>query len=357
MRTGLVSLRLKRFSAALILWVAAMSGPVGAMDALPAAGYDEIFPATLGDIRAGPAPLGREACEAKTHALWVGARWIEKGVFSENEKTGEACIRYFPSSHVGQSGNAPLVYIHGDRVEPEGFKDGSYRKQVSFANQMAREIGRDVVVLSRPGVYGSTGANHFSDRRTPQEAALIHAALDGLKMRYHWSRLHLSGQSGGGGLVAAMLTLGRADIDCAAMSSGVSAVRLRTADQNPKNPDKNMTGRYLYETYDPMDHIERIVPDPQRRLFIVADRRDKRVSYASQRQFFLALKARGVHALFVESFARDRNYHSLTWQGVRAAGACAAGRSDDEIIARLTELPEDPAEREILRSSTAAASP
>ncbi|MEZ7910788.1 MAG: prolyl oligopeptidase family serine peptidase [Propionivibrio sp.] len=314
-----------------------------------AAEYDEIFPATLNEITAGPTPLTQTECEAKPNALWISARWTEKGTFSDSEKRGQACIRYFPSD---QAANArrPLLFINGDRVEPEGFKDGTYRKQVAFANLIAKEAGNPAVVIGRPGVYGSTGANHLTDRRTPQEAALIYAAIEALKARYGWSHLLLSGQSGGGGLVAAMLTQGRDDIDCAAMSSGAVAVRLRTVDQKFSNPGRDATGRYLYETYDPMDHVTHIAPDPKRRLFIVADRRDKRVSYNSQRQFFHALKAQGIHALFVEQFARDKNFHALTWPGVRAVGACADGRSDDEIIALLSRAKNEPAEREVLRS-------
>ena len=334
--------------------------PVLATQVTPAAGHDETFPATLREITAGPAPLSQAECEAKPHALWISARWVEKGVFTDSDKTGEACIRYFPSRHA-TSTQRPLLFINGDRVEPEGFKDGSYLKQIAFANQIARESKQDAIVIARPGVYGSTGANHFSDRRTPQEAALIQAAIDALKTRYGWSRLLLSGQSGGGGLVAALLTRGRDDIDCAAMSSGVVAVKQRTIDQKFNNPGRDSTGRYLYETYDPLAHVERIVADPKRRLFIVADRRDKRVSYNSQRQFFRALEARGLHALFIEQFARDKNFHALTWPGVRAVGACADGRSDDEIVALLTERPKESAERtesaerEILRSVPTAA--
>ena len=334
---------------ALLLFPAAQ-----AADALVPADYDETFPATQREIIAGAQPLSQAECEAKPHALWISAQWIEKGTLSDSAKTGQACIRYFPSTQVGQTPDAPLIFIHGDRVEPEGFSDGTYRKQITFANQIAKTISRATVLIARPGVLGSTGANHFTDRRTPQEAALIYAAIDALKARYAWSRLLLAGQSGGGGLVAAMLTMGRDDIDCAAMSSGAVAVRLRTVDQQFRNPGRDSTGRYLYETYDPMDHVVRMTTDPARRLFIVADRRDKRVSYNSQRQFFLALERHGQHALFIEQFAKDRNFHALTWPGVRAVGACADGRSDDEIISLLSRNPLETAAREVLRSPAAA---
>ena len=336
------------------LLLAALAGLTASVyaDPPPTPEYDEIFPSTQREIISGPSPLSQAECEAKPYALWITAQWVEKGVFSDSTKTGQACIRYFPSNHAANA-LRPLLFIQGDRVEPEGFSDGTYRKQIAFANLIAKQSAQPTIVIARPGVYGSTGANHQTDRRTPQEAALIYAAIDALKVRYGWSHLLLAGQSGGGGLVAAMLTMGRTDIDCAAMSSGAVAVRLRTIDQKFSNPGRDSTGRYLDETYDPMDHIGRIAAAPQRRLFIVADRRDKRVSYNSQRQFYRALETQGAHALFVEQFARDKNFHSLTWPGIRAVGACAAGRSDDEIIALLTQNPNEPAEREILRSAPA----
>lgn len=327
---------------------------VNAVNAPVTNDYDETFPSTQREVIAGPPALSQAECEAKPHALWITTQWVEKGVFSDSTKTGQACIRYFPSAHAPRA-SRPLLFINGDRVEPEGFSDGTYRKQIAFANLIARESGHPTIVIGRPGVYGSTGANHYTDRRTPQEAALIYAAIDTLKERYGWSRLLLSGQSGGGGLVAAMLTMGRNDIDCAAISSGAVAVKQRLIDLRPSNPGRDATGRFTYETYDPIDNVGRIVQNSARRMFIFADRRDKRVSYNSQRMFYLALEQHGVQALFIESLGTGKDYHGLTWPGVRAVGACADGRSDEEIIARNPFRPNEAAQREILRHPPAAA--
>ena len=180
---------------------------------------DEQFPSTQAEIMAGPAPVSAAECRAKRHALWVTAEWVEKGRFSDTPSGGSACIRYFPSSNVAGAEKV-LVWIHGDRVKLSGIRDGSFQKMVNGAGQMAEWIRMPTIFLSRPGVYGSTGAQHPYVRRTPQEAALVAAAIDALKDKYNWSRLYLSGQSGGGGLVGALLTLGRPDIECALITSG-----------------------------------------------------------------------------------------------------------------------------------------
>lgn len=313
--------------------------------------YDESFPNTQTDVQAGNKELSQAECESKPNTVWVAANWTEKGVFSESAKSTSGCIRYFPSSDVGTNPQL-MLYVEGDMVEPGGYKFATYKQQVAQANSVAKGNGFAVVIIARPGVFGSTGANHWSDRRTPIEANLINAAVTAIKAKHGYQRAHIAGQSGGGGLIAAMLTLGRDDLDCVAIASGVSAVRLRTMDLLGERATKDTTGRWVSEAYDPYDNIEKIVKDQKRRIYMIADRQDKRVSFRSQEAFRDKLMKAGHHVHFIEAVSIDTvNHHLFGLQARRITGWCAAGFQDEEIVKKM--LDNEPSHMEYVRRQKA----
>ncbi len=313
--------------------------------------YDESFPNTQADVKGGNKEVSQIECETKPNTVWVTAKWSEKGVFSESAKSTSGCIRYFPSSDVGTNPQL-MLYIDGDQVEPDGYKFATYKQQVAQANSVAKGNGFAVVIIARPGVFGSTGANHWSDRRTPIEANLINAAVTAIKTKHGYQRAHIAGQSGGGGLIAAMLTLGRDDLDCVAIASGVSAVRLRTIDLLGERATKDTTGRWVSEAYDPYDNIDKIVKDPNRRIYMIADRQDKRVSFRSQEAFRDKLLKSGHHVHLIEAVSMDTvNHHSFGLQARRVTGWCAAGFQDEEIAKKM--LDNEPSHMEFVRRQKA----
>ena len=297
--------------------------------------YDESFPNTLSDVKAGSKELSKAECDAKPNTVWVSASWEEKGIFSDSKKSTEGCIRYFPSDDVGVNPQL-MVYLDGDLVEKEGYKFATYKQQVAQANSIAKGNGFAVVVLGRPGVMGSTGANHWSDRRTPIEAQLINAAVTAIKEKHGYSRIHIAGQSGGGGLVGALLSLGRNDLDCVAISSGATAVRMRTIDFLGAQATRDTTGRSVSEAYDPYDYVDKVVPDQKRHIYIIADRQDKRVSFRSQEAFKDKLAKASHHVFLIETVSLDTvNHHGLGTQARRVTGWCAAGFSDEVIAGKV----------------------
>ena len=341
----------RRFSRSAFCFLVLLVGMYGTSPSLYATspGDDEVFPSLFAEIKAGPPAISEAECRSKRHALWVTAEWIEKGRFSDTKTGGSACIRYFPSADVPDAKKV-LVWIHGDRVEPSGIKGATYLKTIGEAEKLAKEIGMPTIFLSRPGVYGSTGAQHPYVRRTPQEATLVAAAIDALKAKYGWSRLYLSGQSGGGGLVAALLTLGRRDVDCASITSGSVATKLSLVERQRPNPGMEWEGRYTYEMHDPIEHVTGVARDESRRVFVFADRLDVRVGYQSQRSFYQKLAEQGHHAVFIEGFAKDSLHHTLTSMGVFAVSLCAQGVDDDKIVAQVIQGDGEQKTREILRA-------
>lgn len=294
-----------------------------------------------------PKTISKSDCEAKQHAVWVETEWQERGMFGRQvQQTAKGCIRYFPSSKAGGADTA-LLFLHGDvysHDDPNQHrysyeKAATFKDQVAQAERMSKEIGLQVIRVGRPGVYGSTGMSHVRERRMPIEAHLVNAALDAIKAHYGYRRIQLAGQSGGGGLVGAVLTLGRTDLDCAVAGSGAVSVKTRVRLLGAKEARKGLdkTGQSLADVYDPIDHIDGVKPDSNRRVFVMGDPRDSKVAFDSQKEFHQKLRDAGIPATLLIAAAKDSKHHGLASQAQRVAGWCKAGHSDAEIQARLNE--------------------
>jgi len=267
-------------------------------------------------------------------------RWPDTSVWVVVDGRGE-CIRYF---HAGlKPRNAVVhVWLHGDRLSRRWDRDGRTLGQrvigygspdaddlLARAARDYRDYGVPYIRLSRPGVYGSSGDH--KERRRPREVALVDAALDALKEKYGIGRFALSGQSGGGHLVAALLAF-RDDVACAVVTSGVVAVRERIA---AKGWTADSTG--YADFLDPMDLVARIPRDPRRRVYIVGDPRDTNVPFEGQAAYHRALVAAGHDASLVRARASGEARHSLSPLGFRVVNGCLEGVPAPEIAARATD--------------------
>jgi hypothetical protein len=91
-------------------------------------------------------------------------------------------------------------------------------------------------------------------------------ALTRLKAHFGWRRLNLVGQSGGGHLVAALIAR-RADIGCAVISSGNTAVAQR-------NRENGWTADVTRHTdfIDPIDHVAEVARHPPEQIIVLTAR-------------------------------------------------------------------------------------
>ena len=213
----------------------------------------------------------------------------------------------------------PVIFLRGDAVErrdmgpaanPFYLATSPYDVQ-ALAEQFALTFGRPYLHLARPGILGSSG-NHL-DRRRPREVALVDAALSRLKQHFGWARLNLVGQSGGGHLVAALMAR-RADIDCAVITSGNTAV----AQRNRENGwTADITGHSDF--LDPIDHVQDVARHPPGKVIVLTDPQDARVSASVQTAYVEALRAAGVAVdhRFLPGTGKIR--HSLDLPGILAA--------------------------------------
>jgi dienelactone hydrolase len=254
------------------------------------------------------ATMTRQQCTA-SQGLWV-------------MKDGRGdCIRYY-SSGLKEKNSTVLVVLHGDLIVGDGHSNAlvgySDNKPDILRSEMrtiSNRFGIPAIFLARPGVYGSSGDH--KERRRQREVDLVNLALEELKKRHGIEQFALAGQSGGGHLVGAMLA-NRGDINCAAMSSGVVAVRARVAAHGWK---ADATG--YRDFYDPIEHVDRIDDNPERKIFVVGDTRDSNVPFKTQKLYFDKLTKRGLNAHLVRAKGSGPQHHGLATCGIGIAALCA----------------------------------
>lgn len=249
-------------------------------------------------------------------------QWVEYA-------NGQACMRYFSA---GDLQNAPIVMVvfSGDRETfikraPQNIPANTATAQRKQAQKLARKTTLPVVIVARPGTYGSSG-NHYR-RRQPEEFNALNATLDSLRARYHMQQFILTGHSGGATAAAALLTLGRRDIRCAILTSGAwdllnRAEALRRVRGEKSDANKDVTG--LAAPYDPLYHLDGIPADPQRLIVVIGNLLDSNTPFELQVKFARALREKGHRVMLVESPAYPPEYHNLQGNpGIRYVNRCA----------------------------------
>ncbi|QJI27183.1 alpha/beta hydrolase [Pseudomonas sp. ADAK18] len=262
-------------------------------------------------------PADKATCNDPDSALWVE--------FAQDED----CIRYFAGASLD---HAPVVIVmfHGDRnIEmhraPEAIRGNTLAAKVQQAKALSKRAGVPLVIVARPGTYGSSG-NH-GQRRQAREFIALNGALDELRERYGIGQFVLLGHSGGATVAAALLTLGRDDVKCAVMTSGAFALvqRAQMIRQNkglPSRPGRDTNG--LLHPYDPGQHIDGIVAAPKRQLFVVGNIDDQVAPFVLQEGFFRALIKAGHQAQLIKADAVAPAFHQLRNDiGLKTAASCA----------------------------------
>ncbi|TWA66852.1 hypothetical protein FBZ84_106196 [Azospirillum baldaniorum] len=280
----------------------------------------------------GGVTITRKACaalEAQDTAAWV-----------EVDGRGE-CLRYYAAGLRPAPGPNPIAaaWMHGDIMGTKptsvGHQEGlGVAAMIDQERALAERFGIPFLFLARPGAYGSSG-RFWTTRHTPREAALMNALLDVLKARYGVTAWALGGHSAGGTLTAEFLAR-RHDLRCAVISSGAPAYRayleargLRTLLARPQG------------WFDPAASLDRIPPDPGRRVFVIGDPRETNIPFDTQRGYFDALTARG-HAAWLVPLERAPapRHHSLVDFGETALGLCGSGADSGHILATLKAMPD-----------------
>jgi len=220
----------------------------------------------------------------------------------------------------------PVIFLRGDVVEKrdtgivaiESYIATTPYDVQALAEQLCAGFTRPFIHLARPGILGSSG--HHLDRRRPREVALVDMALTRLKAHFGWHRLNLVGQSGGGHLVAALIAR-RADIGCAVIASGNTAVAQRNREHGWTT---DITGHADF--LDPIDHVAEVARHPPQQIIVLTDPNDRRVSASVQTAYVEALRRVGVAVDHRFLSAAGELRHDLQLPGILAAFTWLAKR-------------------------------
>lgn len=310
-------------AAALLALLAA--APVHALETLQFPEGEQTFSAR--ELMLGSASSEAE-CSRRPHTVWVTVAG-----------RGD-CIRYYPAGLAPAGNPEVLVYIHGDRLANAtatrpaeilgGYAKDSPAKLERDAANWAGQAKKPFLFLARPGAYGSSGEHYM--RRQPREVELIDAALDAMKQKHGIRRYHVTGQSGGGHMTAALLGK-RQDMGCAVIASGNVAV-MRRARETGRSTD--VTG--YADPYDPVDHLARIPRDPALRIFVLSDPADRAVSFTSQRHFVDQARQAGIPLTHIVTLAGGAARHDLAPKGRVVLRRCAAGVAVEKIVAEFHDM-------------------
>jgi len=268
-------------------------------------------------------------CEALPSAVWVVA---------EGQRE---CIRYYHSSGGGSEVivNLPHDLVSTNsrgEVQPHAYYVKDTPAQVQdLATRWSWNLGLPYLSLARPGTYGSSGEH--GKRRTQGEIALISAALDAIKARHGYTRLHLFGWAEGGHSAAALLAR-RDDLGCVVLSSALLSVRGWLAEFGRS---EDVTGNK--NPVDPIALVDRIVARPNLRVFVMTDPDDTVISARSQTTYVKRLAAAKLPVRQIFAAAADSSAHALFREALPIAAACAKGMADDAIVAKFqSKVPDTP---------------
>jgi hypothetical protein len=163
-----------------------------------------------------PMPKGNENFGAEALSRGVFATELEcstvSGAVWARTDVGEAeCLRYWASGIAdGPTNPRALIYIPGDQLafdQPApGYTSLNPGKMQSLVDEMALKVDVPLILVARPGTFGSSGEH--KQRRRRLEPQLVSHALDELKTRHGIQELTLVGLSGGGHIVASLTALG-----------------------------------------------------------------------------------------------------------------------------------------------------
>ncbi|WP_233831712.1 alpha/beta fold hydrolase [Paraburkholderia sp. ZP32-5] len=283
-----------------------------------------------GDYFSGSEALSGSTSTPQQCAGTINAVWVEGPSFHE-------CIRYFPSSdfstgHVERA----VVFMEGDVLSTSGASAGyekwTPRRELEASQLEQQRGGTPYLTLARPGVDGSSG--NQNRRRTQYETLVMNAALDQIKAHYGIREFGLVGQSGGGGLVGALIAE-RQDVVCAVSSSGVTSVVYRAREKGRRD---DLTGVPLSDVWDPIAQLSRVHPMPGFRFFVTSDATDTDVSFTSQNDYVQAAKSAGLPVYQIMVHGGGSRHHQTYRIGNRVVEDCMLALPTDTIMRTYNDM-------------------
>ena len=262
-------------------------------------------------------------CNATSAAVWV-----------TSVPGGPACIRYYFSAVGGQKPKALVLFAadftqfgaNGRAQAPADYGALSPASVSAEVDGWSRRYGGPVIILARPGTYGSSG-REVMESGTRREIDLIDAALEAIKDRQALEGFHLAGL-GEGGNIAATLGIRRSDVGCTvAAFSPLSRRDFLGLTQATVDPI------LLARLNDPLQALARYRPHRDLRMIIMGDSTDRIVPAQVLVAYMAAARdgGLGLVRMILPPAGPDERARRMVEAGLR----CGLGEADRAIFAAV----------------------
>src|SRR5215468_1616376 len=235
----------------------------------------------------------------------------------------------------GEGVHAAIIFVGGD--VPVGRRLPTHEMLHTFAEYSgAISVSRDehvpVIILGRPGLYGSSGNHQY--RHHPMEYGLVAKAIELLVQRFELVRVALVGHSGGSSAIMGALSLGAKEGDCVVVASGNYAIAYTTV-RKYENAAKPVSGeqkqalqRHIFNHH---TSLTGIIHSP-RRIFLVGDITDQFAPFLQQVRYAESLETAGYPVRLIEATAPNGDGHTFINMSLEAAAHCLKGEDDARIV-------------------------
>lgn len=252
---------------------------------------------------------------------------IENAVWAEAGTSGSECIRFWKSASTSMNWERAVIFFHGDvwdgtAVSPQYLQLTESRMQ-ELADHWSGRIAAPYIYIGRPGSHGSSG-DHMQ-RRRKAESDILSSALSALKQKLSIREFALTGQSGGGHVVASLM-VSRSDIVCAVPASAVSSPRARWVIRGWR---QDSTG--YADSYEPTEFLTKDGKHPSLRLLVVGSTEDRNTPWTSQLLLSGRARTLGIPTLELAGEGAGPSKHGMADSGRRVAGWCLNGLSNEQI--------------------------
>jgi hypothetical protein len=261
----------------------------------------------------------KQECLALPYSVWI------------NVQNTDFCVRYYIALGTTKPRDA-IIYFQGDEGQADGSKirlspdwhSQDPSKLQNFADGMQQYTGATSIYFGRMGLSGSSGSHGL--RRTPLEVDFTDRALDVIKEKHGFNRIHLVGQSGGTRVILGIMAH-RNDIGCVALGAGMLLMP-------PDVRARNMNSVAPYREFDVEESLDRIAAHSNGRIFVISDPQDVYSPVKDQVQFVNLMRPRGAKIAQIFVHAADREHHDVISFSMGTIYDCVNGLPTEAIIRR-----------------------
>ena len=259
-----------------------------------------------------------------------------KGTFYIEYKDGPECLAYYVVGRVPSDGRA-IIFVGGDMVWGERLKQiemfQAFASQMSSAVRAFRDEDVPIVILGRPGLFGSSGDHQ--NRHRPREYGLIGQAIEQLVRRFKLTRVALVGASGGSSAIMGALSSGTNEGNCIIAGSGayeIAEIAARKYENQGKPVSREQKREWDNHFFSHHRALSGMAREALRRVFLIGDSTDLFAPFAQQVRYAETLQRAGHRVRLVEAKSKGGDGHSFVDESLRAAARCLKGDNDERVV-------------------------